>query len=61
MNAKPYVKSIYAALSTLLASLLLVVDGGVTLEEGLGVAAAVLVTTGGVFGLRNEPLPADGP
>lgn len=52
---KPYTKAIFAALSTLIASLLLVVDGGVTLREALGVAAAVLATTGGVYGLKNTP------
>ena len=61
MNAaSPYVKAIYAATSSLVASLLLVIDGGITIEEWLGVAAAVLVTTGGVFGLTNTPTTNEG-
>ncbi len=55
----PYAKAIYAAASSLIASLLLVIDGGITFEEWLGVAAAVLAVTVGVFGLRNDPIPHD--
>jgi len=55
----PYMKAAYAAVSTLIASLILVVPDGLTLVEGLSVAASVVAVTGGVYGLRNEPVPDD--
>ncbi len=57
----PFAKAIYAAVSTLITSLLLVVSEGITLQEGLGVAGAIVAVTGGVFGLRNESAPIDQP
>ena len=55
-----FTKAIFAALSTLLGGLSVAALDGLTLVEGLGVAATVVTVVGGVFGLRNEPLPADG-
>lgn len=57
----PYAKAIYAFVSTFISSLLLVVDDGISTNEWLMVAGAVVAVTGGVFGLRNEPLPLDEP
>jgi len=57
MNAKPYIKAIFAALSTLLGGLSVAALDGLTLVECLGVAATVVTVTGGVFGLTNAPLP----
>lgn len=59
MNPKVYIKTIYAFFSSLIANLALVIEGGITAKEALGVAAAVLVVTGGVYGFPNDPLPAD--
>lgn len=53
-----YRKAIFAAVSTLLSSLILVLPDGVTPTEGLGVALAVVGVVGGVYGLSNEPAPA---
>ncbi len=61
MEPKYFVKAIYAFLSSLVASLGLVAEGGITLVEALGVAGAVIAITGGVLGLTNEPLPIDVP
>ena len=48
-----YAKAIYAAVSTAIASLIIVVDGGITTREWLEVAAAVVAVTGGVYGIPN--------
>lgn len=58
MNPKLYLKAIWAALSSLIASLGLVASDGITLTEGLGVAGAVVAITGGVFGFTNDEAPA---
>jgi len=60
MNS-PYAKAIYAAVSTLLTGLAVAATDGLTLVEGIGVTASVVIVVGGVFGLTNEPLPADVP
>jgi len=52
-------KAIFAAVSTALTVLAVAAVDGLTLVESIGVTASVVIVTGGVFGLRNEPLPAD--
>lgn len=59
MNVSPYMKAIFAAVSTALTVLAVAAVDGLTLVESIGVTASVVIVTGGVFGLRNEPLPAD--